>query len=217
LVQEVPQKETTPFYPRSPYGVAKLYGYWITVNYREAYGMFACNGILFNHESPIRGETFVTRKITRGVARIEVGLDDRLYLGNLEAKRDWGHARDYVEGMHKILQADVPEDYVLATGETRSVREFVELAFAEVGRTIEWRGKGVEEIGVDKVSAKTVVQIDPTYFRPTEVDLLIGDASKARAKLGWAPKTPFGQLVKEMVESDLAEARQDAANGKHAV
>jgi GDPmannose 4,6-dehydratase len=217
LVQEVPQKETTPFYPRSPYGVAKLYGYWITVNYREAYGMFACNGILFNHESPIRGETFVTRKITRGVARIEVGLDDRLYLGNLEAKRDWGHARDYVEGMHKILQVDVAEDYVLATGETRSVREFVELAFAEVGRTIEWRGKGVEEIGVDKKSGKTLVQIDPTYFRPTEVDLLIGDASKARAKLGWAPKTPFAQLVKEMVASDLAEARQDVANGKHAV
>ncbi len=217
LVQEVPQKETTPFYPRSPYGVAKLYGYWITVNYREAYGMFAANGILFNHESPIRGETFVTRKITRGVARIEVGLDDRLYLGNLDAKRDWGHARDYVEGMHKILQVEAPDDYVLATGETRSVREFVDLAFAEVGRSIEWRGKGVEEIGVDKTSGKTVVQIDPTYFRPTEVDLLIGDASKARAKLGWTPKTPFAQLVKEMVAGDLAEARQDVANGKRAV
>ncbi|MGY4473934.1 GDP-mannose 4,6-dehydratase [Bradyrhizobium sp. USDA 3364] len=217
LVQEVPQKETTPFYPRSPYGVAKLYGYWITVNYREAYGMFASNGILFNHESPIRGETFVTRKITRAVARIEVGLETKLYLGNLDAKRDWGHARDYVEGMHKILLADEPGDFVLATGETRSVREFVELAFAEVGRSIEWRGKGVEEVGVDKATGNTLVQIDPVYFRPTEVDLLIGDASKARAKLGWAPKTPFAQLVKEMVASDLVEARQDVANGKRGV
>jgi GDPmannose 4,6-dehydratase len=217
LVQEVPQRESTPFYPRSPYGVAKLYGYWITVNYREAYGMFASNGILFNHESPIRGETFVTRKITRGVARIEVGLEGTIYLGNLEAKRDWGHARDYVEGMHMILQADAPDDFVLATGETHAVREFIELAFAEVGRTIEWRGKGVDETGVDKASGKTVVRIDPTYFRPTEVDLLIGDASKARARLGWKPKTPFAQLVKEMVASDLAEARQDAADGKHSV
>ncbi|MCC8940406.1 GDP-mannose 4,6-dehydratase [Bradyrhizobium sp. Arg68] len=217
LVQEVPQKETTPFYPRSPYGVAKLYGYWITVNYREAYNMFACNGILFNHESPIRGETFVTRKITRGVARIEVGLERTIYLGNLEAKRDWGHARDYVEGMHMILQADSPDDFVLSTGETRSVREFTELAFAEVGRSVEWRGKGVDEIGIDKATGKTVVRIDPTYFRPTEVDLLIGDASKARAKLGWKPKTSFAQLVKEMVAGDLAEARQDAANGKRSV
>src|SRR5882724_3605018 len=216
-VQEVPQKETTPFYPRSPYGVAKLYGYWITVNYREAYGMFASNGILFNHESPIRGETFVTRKITRGVARIEVGLDDAIYLGNLEAKRDWGHARDYVEGMHAILQADAPDDFVLATGETRSVREFVELAFAEVGRSIEWRGKGIEETGVDKKTGKTVVRVDPTYFRPTEVDLLVGDASKARQKLGWKPKTSFAQLVKEMVAGDLKIARQEANNGKHAV
>ncbi len=217
LVQEVPQKETTPFYPRSPYGVAKLYGYWITVNYREAYGMFASNGILFNHESPIRGETFVTRKITRGVARIELGLDDTIYLGNLEAKRDWGHARDYVEGMHAILQADKPDDFVLATGETRSVREMVELAFAEVGRAIAWRGKGVEETGIDTKSGKAVVRIDPTYFRPTEVDLLIGDASKARAQLGWKPKTSFAQLVKEMVAGDLAIARQEAKNGKHAV
>ena len=217
LVQEIPQKETTPFYPRSPYGVAKLYGYWITVNYREAYGMFASNGILFNHESPIRGETFVTRKITRAVARIETGLEDTLYLGNLEAKRDWGHAKDYVEGMHMILQADKPDDFVLATGETRSVREFVELAFAEVGHTIEWRGKGIDESGVDKKSGKTVVRIDPTYFRPTEVDLLIGDASKARQKLGWKPKTTFHQLVKDMVAGDLADARQEAANGKNSV
>jgi GDPmannose 4,6-dehydratase len=217
LVQEIPQKETTPFYPRSPYGVAKLYGYWITVNYREAYGMFASNGILFNHESPIRGETFVTRKITRGVARIEVGLDDALYLGNLEAKRDWGHARDYVEGMHMILQTDRPDDFVLATGEARSVREFVELAFAEVGRAIEWRGKGVEETGVESRSGKTVVRIDPTYFRPTEVDLLVGDASKAREKLGWKPKTAFAQLVKEMVAGDLEIARREATNGRNAV
>ncbi|KYH01511.1 GDP-mannose 4,6-dehydratase [Bradyrhizobium sp. DOA1] len=217
LVQEVPQKESTPFYPRSPYGVAKLYGYWITVNYREAYGMFASNGILFNHESPIRGETFVTRKITRAVARIEVGLEDTLYLGNLEAKRDWGHARDYVEGMHMILQAKTPDDFVLATGETRSVREMVELAFAEVGHRIEWRGRGVEETGIHTKSGKTVVRIDPTYFRPTEVDLLIGDASKAREQLGWKPKRSFAQLVKEMVASDLAEAKREAENGKRTV
>jgi GDPmannose 4,6-dehydratase len=217
LVQEIPQKETTPFYPRSPYGVAKLYGYWITVNYREAYGIFASNGILFNHESPIRGETFVTRKITRGVARIEVGLDEALYLGNLEAKRDWGHARDYVQGMHMILQTDAPDDFVLATGDARSVREFVELAFAEVGRTIEWRGEGVEEVGIDRKSGKTVVRIDPTYFRPTEVDLLVGDPSKVRAKLGWKPKTSFAQLVSEMVAGDLAIARREVANGKNAV
>jgi GDPmannose 4,6-dehydratase len=217
LVQEVPQRETTPFYPRSPYGVAKLYGYWITVNYREAYGIYASNGILFNHESPIRGETFVTRKITRSVARIETGLEELLYLGNLEAKRDWGHARDYVEGMHRILQADAPDDFVLATGETRSVREFVELAFAEIGRTIEWRGKGVDETGVDAQSGKTVLRIDPVYFRPTEVDLLVGDASKAREKLGWQPKTSFAQLVKEMVATDLEEARREVANGKPSV
>ncbi|HET7491238.1 MAG TPA: GDP-mannose 4,6-dehydratase [Bradyrhizobium sp.] len=217
LVQEVPQKETTPFYPRSPYGVAKLYGYWITVNYREAYGMFASNGILFNHESPIRGETFVTRKITRAVARIEAGLEEVLYLGNLDAKRDWGHARDYVVGMHRILQADHADDFVLSTGQTRSVREFVELAFAEVGRSIVWGGKGVEETGVDSKSGKTVVRIDPIYFRPTEVDLLIGDSSKARQKLGWAPKTSFAELVSEMVAADLAMARREVANGKNPV
>src|SRR6195952_5640171 len=215
LVQETPQKETTPFYPRSPYGVAKLYGYWITVNYREAYGMYASNGILFNHESPIRGETFVTRKITRSVARIHHGLEPCLYLGNMDARRDWGHARDYVEGMHKILQADKPDDFVLATGETRSVREFVEIAFAEVGRSIEWHGKGVEETGIDKKSGKTVVRIDPQYFRPTEVDELIGDASKAQQKLGWKPKISFAELVKEMVAPDLAIARREAANGKN--
>ena len=217
LVQETPQKETTPFYPRNPYAVAKLYAYWITVNYREAYGIHASNGILFNHESPIRGETFVTRKITRGVARIETGLEETLYLGNLEAKRDWGHARDYVEGMHAILQADSPDDFVLSTGETRSVREFVELAFAEVGRSVEWRGEGVEETGIDKKTGKIVVRIDPVYFRPTEVDLLIGDSSKARQKLGWRPKTSFAQLVKEMVAGDLNEARLEVANGKRAV
>src|ERR1700722_13740575 len=205
LAQEVPQRETTPFYPRSPYGVAKLYG------------MFASNGILFNHESPIRGETFVTRKITRSIARIETGLEDTLYLGNLEAKRDWGHAKDYVEGMHMILQADEPDDFVLATGETRSVREFVELAFAEVGRRIEWHGKGVEETGVDAKSGKTVVRIDPVYFRPPEVHLLVGDASKARQKLGWKPKTSFAELVKEMVAGDLAIARREVANGRHPV
>src|SRR6202521_789926 len=217
LAQEIPEKETTPFYPRSPYGVAKLYGYWITVNYREAYGMFAANGILFNHESPIRGETFVTRKITRSVARIETGLEDTLYLGNLSAKRDWGHARDYIEGMHMILQADAPDDFVLATGETRSVREFVEHAFAEVGRAIEGAGKGVEETGVDEKTGKTLVRIDSVYFSPTEADALIGDASKARQKLGWKPKTTFAQLVKEMVASDLDIARREVANGKNPV
>jgi GDPmannose 4,6-dehydratase len=217
LVQEVPQKETTPFYPRSPYAVAKLYGYWITVNYREAYGMHASNGILFNHESPIRGETFVTRKITRSIARIEVGLEQTLYLGNLDAKRDWGHAKDYIDGMWKILQADVPDDYVLATGETRSVREFVEIALSEIGRTIKWSGKGVDEIGVDAKSGQTLVKIDPTYFRPTEVDLLIGDATKAHTKLGWKPKITFAELVKDMVTSDLAIARREAADGKRSI
>jgi GDPmannose 4,6-dehydratase len=217
LVQEVPQRETTPFYPRSPYGVAKLYGYWITINYREAYGMFASNGILFNHESPIRGETFVSRKITRAVSRIEAGLEQCLYLGNLDAKRDWGHARDYVVGMHMILQADAPDDFVLATGETHAVRTFVEAAFAEVDRKIEWRGEGVEETGVDRRSGRTLVRVDPAYFRPTEVDLLIGDASKAREQLGWKPKTSFAQLVKEMVASDLAIAKREAAVASYAL
>ena len=217
LVQEVPQRETTPFYPRSPYAVAKLYGYWITVNYREAYGMFASNGILFNHESPTRGETFVTRKVTRSVARIETGLEECLYLGNIDAKRDWGHAKDYVEGMHRILQADKPDDFVLATGEMRSVREFVEIAFSEVDRCIEWRGTGVEETGIDRRTGKTVVRIDPAYFRPAEVELLIGDAFKAHTTLGWKPKISFSQLVKDMVASDLASARREVVHARHAV
>jgi len=202
-VQETPQKETTPFYPRSPYAAAKLYAYWITVNYREAYGMHASNGILFNHESPIRGETFVTRKITRAVAAIEAGTQDCLYLGNLDAKRDWGHARDYVEGMWRIMQQDQPDDFVLATGETHSVREFVELAFGHTGRTIVWKGEGVDETGIDERSGKTMVRIDPTYFRPTEVDLLLGDPSKAKTKLGWTHTTSFRDLVREMMEADL--------------
>ncbi|APF39523.1 GDP-mannose 4,6-dehydratase [Chelatococcus daeguensis] len=215
-VQETPQRETTPFYPRSPYAAAKLYAYWITVNYREAYGMHASNGILFNHESPIRGETFVTRKITRAVAAIECGLQEALYLGNLDAKRDWGHARDYVEGMWRIVQQDTPDDYVLATGETHSVREFVELAFAEVGRTIAWRGEGVDEVGIDEASGKTLVRIDPRYFRPTEVDLLLGDPSKAREKLGWQHRISFRELVKEMVESDLKSVRnEDERRNRH--
>lgn len=209
-VQEVPQKETTPFYPRSPYAAAKLYAYWITVNYREAYGMHASNGILFNHEGPMRGETFVTRKITRAVAAIERGLQERLYLGNLNAKRDWGHARDFVAGMWLMLQQPEPDDYVLATGETHSVREFVELAFARVGREIVWRGSGVEEIGVDAKSGKEIVFVDPNYFRPTEVDELLGDASKARARLGWEPATRFADLVAEMVEADLKGIDQEA-------
>ena len=209
-VQETPQRETTPFYPRSPYGVAKLYAYWITVNYREAYGLYACNGILFNHESPIRGETFVTRKITRGLARIREGLDDCLYLGNLDSLRDWGHARDYVRAQWMMLQQRVPEDYVIATGEQHSVREFIERAAGRMDMRIEWRGSGVEEQGVDVNSGRAIVRIDARYFRPTEVDTLLGDASKARARLGWRAEIPFESLVQEMVQSDLEVARRDA-------
>ncbi|MDB5594709.1 MAG: noeLc, partial [Hyphomicrobiales bacterium] len=204
LVQQVPQKETTPFYPRSPYAVAKLYGYWITVNYREAYGIFASNGILFNHESPIRGETFVTRKITRAVAAIHRGKQEKLYLGNLDARRDWGHAREFVEGMWLMLQQDEPGDYVLATGECHSVRDFVDAAFAEVGTTIAWSGEGVEEKGTCKATGRVLVEIDPRYFRPTEVELLIGDPSKARRQLGWSARMHFPDLVAEMVREDLA-------------
>jgi GDPmannose 4,6-dehydratase len=212
-VQETPQTETTPFYPRSPYAAAKLYAYWITVNYREAYGMHASNGILFNHESPIRGETFVTRKITRAVAAIERGLQDRLFLGNLDAKRDWGHARDYVEGMWLIVQQEQPDDFVLATGEMHSVREFVEKAFAQIGRKIEWRGAGVSEKGFDQ-TGRVLVEVDPRYFRPTEVDLLLGNASKAHRKLGWRHKTSFDMLVREMIDADMIAVRleQDRRN-----
>jgi GDPmannose 4,6-dehydratase len=206
-VREVPQRETTPFYPRSPYAAAKLYAYWITVNYREAYGMHASNGILFNHEGPTRGETFVTRKITRAVAAIELGLQDRVYLGNLDAERDWGHARDYVEGMWMMLQQDEPDDYVLATGEKHAVREFVEHAFDYVGRSIAWRGKGAGETGIDAKTGQILVEIDPRYFRPTEVDLLLGDPRKAHQKLGWRHKTSFADLVREMVESDRRQVR----------
>jgi GDPmannose 4,6-dehydratase len=202
-VQETPQKETTPFYPRSPYAAAKLYAYWITVNYREAYGMHASNGILFNHESPIRGETFVTRKITRAVAGIHLGTQDMLYIGNLDSMRDWGHARDYVEGMWRIVQCDAPDDYVLATGEMHSVREFIELAFSMTNVTIEWNGNGVDEIGVDAASGRTLIKIDPRYFRPTEVELLLGDPSKAKRVLGWSHTTTFRELVSDMVKSDL--------------
>jgi GDPmannose 4,6-dehydratase len=201
--EEVPQNEKTPFYPRSPYGAAKIYAYWITVNYREAYGMHASNGILFNHESPLRGETFVTRKITRGVAAISLGLQDKLYLGNLNAKRDWGHARDYVKGMWAILQQDKPGDYVLATGEAHTVREFVEAAFAVANYRIAWKGEGIKETGVDAKTGRALVEIDPKYFRPTEVDILLGDASKARSVLGWKHTVPFLELVKEMVAEDL--------------
>jgi GDPmannose 4,6-dehydratase len=200
---EKPQTEMTPFYPRSPYAAAKLYGYWITVNYREAYGFHASNGILFNHESPIRGETFVTRKITRAVASIKCGLQKTVYLGNLDAKRDWGHARDFVQGMWLMLQQEKPDDYVMATGESHSVREFVEQAFAHIGRTIVWRGTGSEEKGIEKTTGEVLVEVDPRYFRPTEVDELLGDASKARSKLGWRHETTFDSLVRDMVESDL--------------
>ena len=209
MVQEVPQNEKTPFYPRSPYAVAKLYGYWITINYREAYKMYACNGILFNHESPVRGETFVTRKITRAAARISMGTQERVYLGNLDAKRDWGHASDFVEGMWRMLQQEKPEDFVLATGVTTTIREFTELAFAEVGITLEWSGSGVDETGRDVKSGNIIVSVDPAYFRPTEVGLLIGDASKAREKLGWQPTCDLQQMIEEMIKSDLEEARKD--------
>ena len=207
LVQEIPQKETTPFYPRSPYAVAKLYAYWITVNYREAYGLYACNGILFNHESPIRGETFVTRKITRALARIKLGLQEHLYLGNLDAKRDWGHAKDYVEMQWLMLQQEQPEDFVIATGVQHSVREFVDVAAKELSLPIRWGGEGVDEVG--SVEDRQVVMVDPRYFRPTEVETLLGDASKARKKLGWTPKISFEELVAEMVQEDLRSAERD--------
>jgi GDPmannose 4,6-dehydratase len=216
LVQEIPQKESTPFYPRSPYAVAKLYAYWITVNYREAYDMFACNGILFNHESPLRGETFVTRKITRAVAQIALGMESCLYMGNIDAKRDWGHAKDYVEAMWRILQLDEPEDFVIATGITTSVRDFIKMAFAEVGVEMEFKGEGVKETGYVKSTTGThafkegqeIVKIDPRYFRPTEVELLIGDATKAQEKLNWKPKYTLAQMVTEMVQADLLEFQQ---------
>lgn len=214
LVRETPQKETTPFYPRSPYAVAKLYAYWITVNYREAYGMFACNGILFNHESPIRGETFVTRKITRALARIKLGLQECLYLGNLNSLRDWGHARDYVEMQWLMLQQEKPEDFVIATGVQYSVRDFVNAAASELGIAITWNGTGVEEKGYD-ASGKCIVAVDPRYFRPAEVETLLGDASKAREKLGWTPKISFAQLVQEMVREDLRTAERDELVRKH--
>ena len=209
IAQEVPQNENTPFYPRSPYAVAKLYGYWITINYREAYNMYACNGILFNHESPVRGETFVTRKITRAAVRISMGTQEQVFLGNLDAKRDWGHAGDFVDGMWRMLQQEKPEDFVLATGVTTTIREFAERAFAEVGITLGWSGRGVDEVGRDTKTGNTVVSVDPTYFRPTEVDLLIGDASKARKKLNWKPIIDLQQMIEEMIASDLEEARKD--------
>jgi GDPmannose 4,6-dehydratase len=208
LVQETPQRETTPFYPRSPYGVAKLYAHWITVNYREAYGIFACNGILFNHESPVRGETFVTRKITRALARIKLGVEDCLYLGNLDAKRDWGHARDYVEAQWLMLQQEKPEDFVIATGAQHSVRDFVNVAASELGMVIRWQGSGVDEKGYGE-DGKCVIAVDPAYFRPTEVESLLGDASKAKEKLSWTPRVRFEALVQEMVRADMAEAERD--------
>jgi len=213
-VQETPQRETTPFYPRSPYGAAKVYAHWITINYREAYGLFACSGILFNHESPLRGETFVSRKITRALTRIQVGLQDTLYLGNLDSRRDWGHARDYVKAQWLMLQQAVAEDFVIATGRQHSVREFVVAAAALLEMKIEWRGQGVEEVGVDTASGRTLVRVDPRYFRPTEVETLLGDASKARDKLGWTAQVEFPELVAEMVASDLEIAKRDALVAK---
>ena len=210
-VQEVPQRETTPFYPRSPYGAAKVYSYWITVNYREAYGMHASNGILFNHESPVRGETFVTRKITRGLARIAGGLEQKLYIGNLNSLRDWGHARDFVEAMWLILQQDAPDDYVIATGEQHSVREFIEAAAGELGMDIEWQGNDLDEVGIDRNSGREIVAVDPRYFRPTEVDTLLGDPSKVKKTLGWEARTSFSELVKEMVAADAELVRRHAA------
>jgi GDPmannose 4,6-dehydratase len=209
-VQEIPQRETTPFYPRSPYGAAKVYAYWITVNYREAYGLFACNGILFNHESPLRGETFVSRKITRALTRIHLGLQESVHLGNLDARRDWGHARDYVRAQWLMLQQAEPEDFVIATGSQYSVRDFVAAAGAVLGMKLEWQGEGAEEVGVDSVTGHTLVRVDPRYFRPTEVETLLGDPTKAREKLGWSAETGFLELVTEMVESDLEVARRDA-------
>jgi len=209
LVQEVPQKETTPFYPRSPYGVAKLYGFWITKNYREAYGMYACNGILFNHESPIRGETFVTRKITRGAAKISLGMQEKLFMGNIDSIRDWGHAKDYVEGMWRMLQQDEADDYVLATGVKITVREFINMAFAEVGMTLKWEGEGENEKGIDSATGKVIVEIDPKYYRPAEVELLVGDATKAMTRLGWKPVYTVETLCKEMVQADLELFRRD--------
>jgi GDPmannose 4,6-dehydratase len=212
--QEIPQRETTAFYPRSPYGAAKMYAHWITVNYREAYGFFACNGILFNHESPLRGETFVSRKITRALTRIHVGLENTLHLGNLDARRDWGHARDYVRAQWLMLQQPEPDDFVIATGQQYSVRDFVLAAGSLLDLKIEWRGQGVNEVGVDTVSGRTLVRVDPRYFRPTEVDSLLGDASKAQRKLGWAPEIKFADLVSEMVQADLESAKRDALIAK---
>jgi GDPmannose 4,6-dehydratase len=208
-VRETPQNESTPFYPRSPYGVAKLYAHWITVNYREAYGMFACNGILFNHESPIRGETFLTRKVTRALARIKLGMEPVLYLGNLDARRDWGHAKDFVEAQWLMLQQDEPEDYVIATGKQHSVREFIEIAANEIGIDIKWEGEGLNEVGYDRSTDRVIIRIDPRYLRPTEVDTLLGDPTKARERLGWESKTSFRELVKEMIRKDLAEAEKE--------
>jgi GDPmannose 4,6-dehydratase len=207
-VQEVPQNENTPFYPRSPYGVAKLYAYWIVKNYREAYNMFACNGILFNHESPLRGETFVTRKITRAVAKINLKIQEKLFLGNLDAKRDWGHAKDYVEGMWKMLQYKQPEDFVLATGKTHTIREFCELSFNEIGVTINWKGEGINEVGIDDATGKEIIAVDSSYYRPTEVDLLVGDAKKASKLLNWTPKTNLKSIIKEMISSDLENIKK---------